>query len=99
MSELDALTLRQRGPNIVQRRTTFRAGWLGVFEGESLGSSIDRELNILNEAGYRVVFMVPDRWSLGRYLLNFLIAGLTLGVVVRVPGQLIIAERRDEAGS
>ena len=66
-------------PMNVQRRATSIAGWIGLFRGESLGSAVERTIMELNADGYRVVFMVPDRWSVARVLLNILITVVTLG--------------------
>ena len=82
----------QKGHN-AQLRGAVRSGWIGLLRGESAGSIMDRSLEALNEEGYRVVFIIEDRWSLGRHLQNILVGLLTLGFVLYSPGYLIIAER------
>ena len=81
----------------VQRRATYVAGWIGLFRGESLGSAVERTILELNADGYRVVFMIPDRWSVARVLLNILITVVTLGIVSKARGMLIIGERHEDA--
>ena len=84
----------QKGHN-VQLRGSVRSGWIGLLRGESAGSIMDRSVEALNEEGYRIVFIIADRWSLGRHLQNLLVGILTLGFVLYSPGYLIIAERGD----
>ena len=80
-------------PINVTRRVAYRGGWLGLFSGESQGKALERVIPQLNAEGYRVVFVVPDRWSIAKLLLSVLIAILTLFIFVPTPNLLIIAER------
>ena len=80
----------------VQSRVTVKAGWIGVFAGESLGSATERTIADLNRDGYRVAFMVPDQWSVGRKLLNILITACTVNILSYQEGLLIIGERPDD---
>ncbi len=87
-------------PLNVQIRVASQGGWLAIFRGESQGSALERVLPELERDGYRVAFIVPDSFSLGKKLLNFLRALVTLGFSYEVQGLLIIGERIDgERGS
>ena len=79
----------------VQRRVSLRSGWLGLFAGESLGSATEREIDALNLDGYRVAFIVNDKWSFFRHLLNLLVTVGTLGFISQRPGLLIIGEAKE----
>ena len=58
-------------PLNVQIRVASQGGWLAIFRGESQGSALERVLPELERDGYRVAFIVPDSFSLGKKLLNF----------------------------
>ena len=93
------MTTRDRPLN-VQMRVASRGGWLVIFQGESQGRALERVLPELEHDGYRVAFIVPDSFSLGKKLLNLLLAIVTLGFYYQVEGLLIIGERVDrERGS
>ncbi len=76
----------------VTRRVTFRAGWIGLFSGESQGKAVERALEDLNRNGYRVVFIIQDRWNFFRALLAWLVLIVTLGFIGMTPNVLIIGE-------
>ena len=82
-------------PLNIQWRVVSRGGWLAIFQGESLGRALERTLPQLEQEGYRVQFVVPDSFSLGKKLLNLLLAMVTLGFYYQVEGLLIIGERVD----
>ena len=80
----------------VQRRAQHRGGWLGILRGESQGAALDRVLPVLNGDGYRVAFVIPDKFSLAKTLLSALLAVCTLGFYWPTPGVLVIGERVDD---
>ena len=82
-------------PLNIQWRVVSRGGWIAIFQGESLGRALERTLPQLEQEGYRVQFVVPDSFSLGKKLLNLLLAMVTLGFYYQVEGLLIIGERVD----
>ena len=73
-----------------QVSATSHGGWL---RGESWGGSLDRAFRDLNSDGYRVVILIPDRWSLWRQLINALRSICTFGFSTRSPGFIVIGER------
>ncbi len=77
----------------VTRRVGYRSGLLGALQGESQGKALDREVEMLNRDGYRVVFVVEDRWNLFLRLLWIIITIVTLGFISKSPNLLIIGER------
>ena len=79
-----ALTRTYRGES--------RSGLIGVLAGESLARSVDRVLADAAADGRRVMFMVPNRWSIWRYVGVLLGTILTLGIWSRAPGYLVVAE-------
>ncbi len=79
----------------IQIRVRRNTGWAALLSGESQGRAVDRGLTELNERGYRVVFITPDKWSLFRHLLNFLHVLVTLGISGRAPNILIVGELID----
>ena len=74
-------------------RVKFRGGWLGLFTGESQGKAMERVLPEMNQQGYRVVFIVSDKFSLVKKFLVLLLAVVTLGFVVLVENLLIVGEQ------
>ena len=62
--------------------------------GESLARALERALVEINADGRRVVFVLRESWSIWRYLGVLLGTLLTLGLWSRLPGYLVIAERR-----
>ena len=87
--------LTRNRPLNIQTRVASRGGWLAVFQGESQGRALERVLPELERDGYRVAFIIPDSFSFGKRLLNFLRALVTLGFSYEVQGWLIIGERVD----
>jgi len=79
----------------VQQRASTRGGWFGLLSGESMGKSVERTIMDLNRRGYRVAFMIPDKWSVVRWILNVLLTVCTLGFFSHSPGILIIGELGD----
>ncbi|MGE0228825.1 MAG: hypothetical protein AB7U23_09985 [Dehalococcoidia bacterium] len=75
------------------RRVSFRGGWIGLFSGESQGKAIERELVRLNGDGYRLVFVIEDKWSFFAKFFAFLLFCITLGFVGKKPNVLLIGER------
>lgn len=82
-------------PLNVQRRVDHIGGWVGTFRGESQGAALERVLPGLNADGYRVAFVIPDKFSFGKTLLTILVAVCTLGIYWRGQGVLVIGERVD----
>ena len=82
---------RARADFNIQRRVSVRGGWLAL--GISLGSEIRKTLVELNDDGYSVALVIPDRpspfWHLGQVFL----AIVTLGFVYGKAGVIIIGER------
>ena len=78
-------------------RGEYRSGLIGLLAGDSLGRSVDRVLADASADGRRVVFMLPNRWSLWRYVGVLLGTILTLGLWSRAPGYLVVAERQLDA--
>ena len=76
----------------VTKRVNLRGGWIGLISGESQGKALDRAISDLNRDGFKVAFIVPDRWSFVRYLVEVLVIILTLGFVARTPNLLIVGE-------
>lgn len=76
-----------------QFRVSYRAGWIGALSGESQGSALERTMSAMNEQGYRVVFIVADRWNIFKTILNVVIAVCTLGAWYRAPNHIIVGER------
>ena len=75
-------------------RVTYRAGLIGALAGESLNKALARVVDQINADECRVVFLVKDRWSIWWWIGALLLVVLTLGLVARAPGYLVIAERR-----
>ena len=50
-------------------------------------------MSAMNEQGYRVVFIVADRWNIFKTILNVVIAVCTLGAWYRAPNHIIVGER------
>ncbi len=85
----------QKSVNI-QHRVESRAGWIAWFSGESQGRALERALPELNAMGYKVAFVVPDRWNPFKFLLNSLLFIVTLGFYAKSQNLLIIGERIDD---
>ena len=79
----------------MMRRVNMRGGWIGLFSGESQGAAIERILPGFNSDGYKVGFIIKDEWSLGKKLLNALLAVVTLYICVPRLNMLIIGELVD----
>ena len=47
----------------------------------------------LNQQDYRVAFVIDDKFSIGKRILNMLVAGIMLGFYYQTQGLLIIGER------
>lgn len=77
--------------NIV-RRVSMRGGWIGLFSGESQGKALERVIPAMNAEGYRVVFIVPDKFSLAKKFLALVVLVITLGFVGIVENLMIIGE-------
>ncbi len=75
------------------RRVVYQGGLLGAFRGESQGRALEREVVALNADGYRVTFIVPDRWNSFYRLLWLGVTILTAGFIARSPNLLIIGEQ------
>ena len=54
---------------------------------------MERTIRQLNENGYRVVFVVPDHWSIIRRLINWFVLIGTDGIIGHAPGVLIVGEK------
>lgn len=76
----------------VTSRVTWEGGWIGLLRGESQGKAIDRELAALNDLGFSVVFIVPDRWNPFLRLFWILLGIASLGIFWKQENLLIIAE-------
>ena len=76
-------------------QSTYRSGLIGVLAGESAGKALARIIEQINRDGARVVFMIRDRWSIWQWLGALILFVLTLGLVGRTPGYVVIAERRE----
>ena len=61
--------------------------------GTQRTKALEREVAQLNAEGYRVSFIVPDRWSFFRRVLWLMIAFGTFGFVVRSENLFLIGER------
>ncbi|HKS91322.1 MAG TPA: hypothetical protein VJQ83_05285 [Tepidiformaceae bacterium] len=70
-----------------------KGGWLGLFGGESQGKALDRVIQEMNAAGYRVSFIVPDRWNPFKRIWALILLIITLGFVGLVQNILVIGER------
>lgn len=79
-------------PYNVTRRVSFHAGWWGVLRGESQGRAVQDVVEDLNADGYRVAFVVSDRYNILRWFFESLLATITLGFIWRPPNLLIIGE-------
>ena len=81
-------------PINIQHRVTVRGGLIPALQGESQGKAFERALPVLNDQGYRVVFMVKDQWNPFKwFVLTLLLATVTLGLYYKTPNWLIIGER------
>ena len=87
---------RNLRPYNITQRASFRGGWLALLSGESQGKALDRVLPRLNDAGYKVRFVVNDDFSIFKHVFSLLIGILTLGFWWPVPGLLIIGELTEE---
>ena len=76
-------------------QANYRAGLVGVLAGESAGKALRRTIEQINADGRRVAFMVKNRWSIWQWLGALLLFLLTVGLVGRAPGYLVIAELYD----
>ena len=76
-------------------QTTYRSGLIGVLAGESAGKALARTIEQINQDGARVVFLVRDRWSIWQWLGALILFVLTVGLVGRTPGYVVITERRE----
>ncbi len=85
-------------PVNIQHRVESRAGWIAWFSGESQGRALERALPELNALGYKVAFVIPDRWNPFRFLLNSLLFIVTLGFYAKSQNLLIIGELMSEDG-
>ena len=85
-----------RKPVNIQHRVTSKAGWIAWFSGESQGRALERALPELNQQGYKVAFIIPDKWNPFKFLLNSLLFFVTLGFYAQSQNLLIIGERIDD---
>jgi hypothetical protein len=69
----------------------FRGGWPGLFAGENQTKAVTRAIADLNAQGRCVVATALDRWSFWKRLGVLLLAGLTLGFVVRVQNVIVVS--------
>ena len=83
------------GAHTTVYHVNYRVGLVGVLAGESLSKALRRTIEQINADSRRVVFMVKDRWSIWAWLGALLLLLLTLGLVGRAPGYLVVTERRD----
>ncbi len=77
----------------IQLRVAGRGGWISMFQGESQGRALERMLPMLNRDGYRVAFIVPDKFNFLKKVLNILILIMTLGFYSQTEGLIIIGEK------
>lgn len=77
----------------VTRRVSWRGGLIGLFSGESQGKALERELMHLNADGYRLVFIISDRWNFFARLWWWFVFVLTLFLYSRQQNILVIGER------
>ena len=89
--------MNEEQPINVQVRVAGRNGWISVFTGESRGKALERILPSLNARGYRVAFVIEDKFSFLRGLLNIVLAIVTLGFYWQSSELIIIGERIDMA--
>ena len=82
-------------PMNIQRRVSGRGGWIGLFTGESQGRALERILPDMNADGYRVAFIIPDKWSFARHILNIIVLVGTAGFFAHTEGLVIVGERID----
>ena len=92
--EATATSGTERGEHTRPYHATNRTGLVAVLMGESLARALERALVEINADGRRVVFVLRESWSIWRYLGVLLGTLLTLGLWSRLPGYLVIAERR-----
>lgn len=76
----------------ITRRVSMRGGWLGLLSGESQGKALERVIPQMNAEGYRVAFIVPDKFSLAKKMLAFVVLVCTLGFIGLVENLIIIGE-------
>ena len=88
-------TVNDEQPINIQVRVAGRNGWISVFAGESRGKALERILPGLNARGYRVAFVIEDKFSFLRGLLNIVLAIVTLGFYWQSSELIIIGERVD----
>ena len=67
----------------IQVRVSSRGGWISMLQGESQGRALERMLPDLNRQGYRVAFVVDDKFSIGKRILNVLVATSHLGFTTK----------------
>jgi hypothetical protein len=79
------------GLNMVHE-CVFRSGWLAWFGGENQSKATMRTINEVNAAGRKVVACTPDRWSIWKRLGWAFVLVITLGIVGRSPGIVIVSE-------
>ena len=74
-------SLDEPKPINIQHRVTVRSGLIPALMGESQGKAFERALPVLNDQGYRVVFMVKDHWNPFKwFFLTLLLAMVTFGL-------------------
>ena len=76
-----------------QMRVNFRGGWYHAWKGESQGRALERVLEQLDKEGWRISFIVNDRFSILRRLFHYLIAAVTLLAIYHPENLIIIGER------
>ena len=79
-----------------QRRAQARGGWIGIIRGESQGAAVERALPDLNADGYKVAFIIPDKFSFAKMIWAGIVAVCTLGFYWPTASVLIIGERVDD---
>jgi len=91
VSALDDLASQSSGPTynaVVEVR--WKGGWLGLFARESQAKALGRTLAQLNANGLCAAAAATDRWSFFRRLGWAIVAGITLGFVVRHQNLILV---------
>lgn len=100
--EQSAQANREVGAGVSRNTATathFRANWIGLFSGENQTKAVERVLNDLNGRSLACCGVTVDLWNPFVRLAWFIISILTLGIVVKVPDVLVVAEPGDDVAA
>ena len=74
------------------RRVTLHSGIIGIFMGGP-EKRLQEMLNLANDEGESVVFVLPDNWNAVMGILSLIILIVTLGMWTFSPGYLLVTAK------